>query len=208
MGADHRQCRATGLRIHDLRHSFASVGAGAGMGLPIVGKLLGHSQPSTTLVMHISTPILCAVPQTPSARALRLRWSGRIFEVADWLDVLPHFKLNCDNEDLKPLAAMLRGNMPIPRWVRHELADYIDPSERIGFRLCVKWAGSRSQCDTYVKSLKVAAAYKRQRALGFSSEDASFHVAEQHGIDPRSVLRHVKSWRQRVKRLNPHLPDW
>jgi integrase len=37
-----------GLRIHDLRHSFASVGAGASLGLPIIGKLLGHSQPSTT----------------------------------------------------------------------------------------------------------------------------------------------------------------
>jgi len=37
-----------GLRIHDLRHSFASVGAGGGMGLPIVGKLLGHTNASTT----------------------------------------------------------------------------------------------------------------------------------------------------------------
>jgi hypothetical protein len=37
-----------GLRIHDLRHSFASVGAGASLGLPILGKLLGHSQPATT----------------------------------------------------------------------------------------------------------------------------------------------------------------
>lgn len=37
-----------GVRIHDLRHSFASVGAGSGMGLPIVGKLLGHTQSRTT----------------------------------------------------------------------------------------------------------------------------------------------------------------
>jgi integrase len=37
-----------GVRIHDLRHSFASFGAGASMGLPIIGKLLGHSQPATT----------------------------------------------------------------------------------------------------------------------------------------------------------------
>ena len=37
-----------GLRIHDLRHSFASVGAGRSLGLPIIGKLLGHSQAATT----------------------------------------------------------------------------------------------------------------------------------------------------------------
>jgi integrase len=37
-----------GVRIHDLRHTFASYGAGANLGLPIIGKLLGHSQASTT----------------------------------------------------------------------------------------------------------------------------------------------------------------
>ena len=37
-----------GLRIHDLRHTHASFGAGAGLGLPIIGKLLGHTQASTT----------------------------------------------------------------------------------------------------------------------------------------------------------------
>ena len=44
-------CRVAGLegvRIHDLRHSFASFGAGASLGLPIIGKLLGHSQAATT----------------------------------------------------------------------------------------------------------------------------------------------------------------
>jgi integrase len=32
-----------GVRLHDLRHSFASIGAGASLGLPIIGKLLGHT---------------------------------------------------------------------------------------------------------------------------------------------------------------------
>jgi integrase len=43
-GTDGRQP----FRLHDYRHSFASFGVAGGMGLPIVGKLLGQSQPSTT----------------------------------------------------------------------------------------------------------------------------------------------------------------
>ena len=43
--------KAAGLedvRIHDLRHSFASIAASGGMGLPIIGKMLGHTQAQTT----------------------------------------------------------------------------------------------------------------------------------------------------------------
>ncbi len=36
------------VRLHDLRHTFASIGAGASLGLPIIGKLLGHTQAQTT----------------------------------------------------------------------------------------------------------------------------------------------------------------
>jgi integrase len=36
------------VRIHDLRHSFASMAAASGMSLPIIGAMLGHSQPKTT----------------------------------------------------------------------------------------------------------------------------------------------------------------
>jgi integrase len=44
--------RETGIgktaRLYDLRHTFASVGAGGGLSLPIIGKLLGHTQSRTT----------------------------------------------------------------------------------------------------------------------------------------------------------------
>ena len=44
-------CKAasiTDARIHDLRHTYASMLASAGMSLPIIGALLGHTQPATT----------------------------------------------------------------------------------------------------------------------------------------------------------------
>jgi integrase len=46
-----RLCKAagiTGLRIHDLRHSYASALVSAGHSLPLIGALLGHTQPQTT----------------------------------------------------------------------------------------------------------------------------------------------------------------
>lgn len=36
------------VRLHDLRHSFASIAAANGASLPMIGKLLGHSTPLTT----------------------------------------------------------------------------------------------------------------------------------------------------------------
>ncbi len=43
-----RHAGLSDLRLHDLRHNFAGFGAGGGLGLPIIGKLLGHTQPATT----------------------------------------------------------------------------------------------------------------------------------------------------------------
>jgi len=43
-----RRARLDGVRLHDLRHSFAAVGAGSGLGLPVIGKLLGHRNLETT----------------------------------------------------------------------------------------------------------------------------------------------------------------
>jgi integrase len=44
-------CKAaqlSGVRVHDLRHSYASILASAGLSLPVIGALLGHTQPGTT----------------------------------------------------------------------------------------------------------------------------------------------------------------
>jgi integrase len=46
-----RLCQAAGiegLRVHDLRHSYASQLASTGHSLPLIGRLLGHSNPTTT----------------------------------------------------------------------------------------------------------------------------------------------------------------
>jgi integrase len=40
--------RISDVRLHDLRHSFASFAVSAGASLPLIGKLLGHNSPSTT----------------------------------------------------------------------------------------------------------------------------------------------------------------
>jgi site-specific recombinase XerD len=43
------------VRLHDLRHSFASVAVRGGMSLPIIGALLGHKHASTTMrYAHLS----------------------------------------------------------------------------------------------------------------------------------------------------------
>lgn len=52
-----------GLRIHDMRHAFASVGVASGLGLPIVAKALGHRNVSTTQkYAHLAAdPVAAAV---------------------------------------------------------------------------------------------------------------------------------------------------
>ena len=68
------------VRIHDLRHSFASAGLAGGDALPIIGKLLGHADVKTTAryahladdpvkaaASRISSNIAAAMGGNPSA---------------------------------------------------------------------------------------------------------------------------------------------
>jgi integrase len=47
-GLDKPKGELAPVRINDLRHSHASIGASSGLSLPLIGKLLGHTQPGTT----------------------------------------------------------------------------------------------------------------------------------------------------------------
>jgi integrase len=64
--------KAAGLadvRLHDLRHSFASVGAAGGLSLPIIGALLGHKHAATTArYAHLSADPLRAANDAVGAR--------------------------------------------------------------------------------------------------------------------------------------------
>ena len=67
--------RAAGLadvRLHDLRHSFASVGAAGGLSLPVIGALLGHKHTATTArYAHLSADPLRAANDAVGAELLR-----------------------------------------------------------------------------------------------------------------------------------------
>jgi integrase len=56
------------VRLHDLRHTYASVLASSGMSLPIIGALLGHTKAQTTLrYAHLLDDPLRAATERASA---------------------------------------------------------------------------------------------------------------------------------------------
>jgi integrase len=62
-------------RIHDLRHTFASTAVAGGQGLPMIGKLLGHTQVQTTArYAHLAVdPVRSAADLVSSAIAALLQ---------------------------------------------------------------------------------------------------------------------------------------
>jgi len=65
------------VRIHDLRHSFASMAVGAGISLPKIGKLLGHTQPATTnRYAHLAADPMRAASNMVGAEIAAVMHSG------------------------------------------------------------------------------------------------------------------------------------
>ncbi|MDX2264323.1 MAG: tyrosine-type recombinase/integrase [Hyphomicrobiales bacterium] len=57
------------VRLHDLRHSFASMGVSAGGSLPVIGRLLGHTQAQTTArYAHVADAAAAALVEATGAR--------------------------------------------------------------------------------------------------------------------------------------------
>jgi integrase len=63
-------------RIHDMRHTFATVAVVNGQGLPMIGKLLGHSQVQTTArYAHLAAdPVKYAANAVSTQIAASLQW--------------------------------------------------------------------------------------------------------------------------------------
>ena len=72
------------VRLHDLRHSFASLGAGSGMGLPIIGALLGHKETRTTQrYAHLADDPLRAASEAIGAQVDAAMKDGVTAEVVE-----------------------------------------------------------------------------------------------------------------------------
>jgi integrase len=62
------------MRIHDLRHSFASDALMSGVPLAVVGKVLGHTRPQTTArYAHISDEVVADALERATARIVGAR---------------------------------------------------------------------------------------------------------------------------------------
>jgi integrase len=73
-----RQAGLEGIRVHDLRHSFASVLASGGASLLLIGQLLGHTQAATT---HRYSHLIDAVQREAVERAGAVITGGPSAEV-------------------------------------------------------------------------------------------------------------------------------
>lgn len=111
-----KAARVEDVRIHDLRHSFASFGANTGDSLLVIGALLGHrSHKSTERYAHLAAHPVKAAAQRISGEIGQLLGAAAISEgeAADLTEV--------PEEDLSPVASIL-GEVIKAKWLDTQAA--------------------------------------------------------------------------------------
>lgn len=70
------QAGLSDVRLHDLRHTYAAIAARGGLSLPMIGALLGHTEPQTTqrYAHLVGNPVQAAAEQV--GEAIRLALGG------------------------------------------------------------------------------------------------------------------------------------
>ncbi|MFY0537856.1 tyrosine-type recombinase/integrase [Nannocystis pusilla] len=142
------------VRLHDLRHSFASDAIMGGVPLAVVGKLLGHRQASTTeRYAHIADKVVQDAVEHTAARiadavkpALVLPPPPPPFKAlsnAQWAKVAP---IVCAGRNVRT-QAQLRKAVDGVRWVLHHNASWREiPREYGSSTTCWRWH-ARWQAD-------------------------------------------------------------
>ncbi len=84
-GRIRKRAGLDGVRLHDLRHSFASVAAAGGLSLLMIGRLLGHTQAATTQrYAHLAAdPIRAANEAIGQRIAAAMKGAGEGAEVVE-----------------------------------------------------------------------------------------------------------------------------
>jgi len=77
-GRIRRAASLEDVRLHDLRHSFASIAASSGGSLPLIGQLLGHTQMATTQrYAHLAAAPVKELNEKVGARLAQVLGSGK-----------------------------------------------------------------------------------------------------------------------------------
>ncbi len=102
-----------GVRIHDLRHTAASIAVADGASLPVIGKILGHADTKTTQrYAHLSdTPVRAAVERL--AGRIDDALSGAATPQTGIVELGP-----LSTQPLRPRPRSFEGWRPAPRRVR------------------------------------------------------------------------------------------
>jgi len=142
------------VRLHDLRHSFASDALMSGVPLAVVGEMLGHKQPSTTQrYAHLSDRVVREALEHTTRRIAEATFSipASLAEApfdpltdAQWMRIAPLTK-PARNHGGRPID--MRRVVDGIRWVLQRRAAWRDvPSTFANYTSCWRWY-SRWQAD-------------------------------------------------------------